>query len=309
MNEGQILVEKAGARLDLFLSQQVPDFSRSQWKADILAGRVWVNEASAKPNLRLKTSDKIVWEIPPPSDDTPRAESIPLEIIFEDEAVLVLNKPAGLVVHPGAGNESGTLVNALLFHDAVFKNLERAGIVHRLDKDTSGLLVVAKTMDAMEALQRQFKERETRKEYLALVWGRPPEKIRIENFIGRHPVRRQKMAVLKEGGKKAISTIEKVEQFAATALVQVGIETGRTHQIRVHLASIGHPVVGDSLYGRARHGSSAASAKRQMLHARKLEFHHPLSGKRLSFEAPLSDDMQQLLDQQRTEEHGGNNFP
>ena len=305
MNTGQIGVETAGERLDSFLSRSRPELSRSQWKTHILQGDVLVNGAKAKPNLRLKATDQIVWNMAPTSDATPQPEEIPLDILFEDESVLVLNKPAGLVVHPGAGNESGTLVNALLFHDPVFEKVERAGIVHRLDKETSGVLVVAKTEKAMVELQRQFKARETRKEYSALVWGNPPAKIRIENFMGRHPVRRQKMAVLEEGGKKAISVVEMVEQFADVAQVRVRIETGRTHQIRVHLAHIGHPVVGDLLYGRARHKSLAASAKRQMLHARKLAFNHPLTGKSLSFEAPLPHDMRQLLEQLGTDSDAG----
>ncbi|NNJ69926.1 MAG: RluA family pseudouridine synthase, partial [Kiritimatiellales bacterium] len=220
-------------------------------------------------------------------------------ILFEDDAVLVLNKPPGLVVHPAAGNESGTLVNALLFHDAAFQEVERAGIVHRLDKDTSGVMVVAKSAAAQAALQQQFKDRDTEKEYLALVWGTPPPEGRIETLLGRHPVHRKKQAVLSEGGREAISTYRTLEVFDEVALVAVKIETGRTHQIRVHMAHIGHPVAGDALYGRARKHHLPQTPKRQMLHAAKLSFNHPASGKRLSFEAPLFDDMRQLLEQLR----------
>jgi len=174
--------------------------------------------------------------------------------------------------------------------------LERGGIVHRLDKDTSGVMVVAKTEEAMAELQRQFKARETEKEYLALVWGSPPASGRIETLLGRHPVHRQKQAVLKEDGREAISNFETREQFDETALVQVKIETGRTHQIRVHMTHIGHPIVADSTYGRSRKNKLPLKPERQMLHAAKLSFTHPTHGKRLSFEAPLFDDMRQLLE-------------
>ena len=213
----------------------------------------------------------------------------------------MLNKPPGLVVHPAAGNASGTLVNALLFHDPAFGAVERAGIVHRLDKDTSGVMVVAKSEAAMAELQRQFKARETEKEYVALVWGTPPPRSRIETQIGRHPAHRQKMAVLKEGGRNAVSNYELLEQFAETAWVRIRIETGRTHQIRVHMAHLGHPVVGDAVYGRARNRPLPVKPGRQMLHAARLAFNHPASGKRLSFEAPLFDDMRRLLDSLRDE--------
>ena len=191
-------------------------------------------------------------------------------------------------------------MNALLFHDPAFLKVERAGIVHRLDKDTSGVMVVAKSDAALAELQRQFKERETEKEYLAVVWGHPPSNGRIETLIGRHPAHRQKMSVLKEGGRNAISNFHVVEQFEDVALVKVDIETGRTHQIRVHLTHLGHPVAGDSLYGRARQKKLPETPDRQMLHAARLTFTHPGTMKRLSFEAPLFNDMQQLLVRLRT---------
>jgi 23S rRNA pseudouridine1911/1915/1917 synthase len=289
-----------GVRLDAFLAGHEPDVSRSQWSTLIRNGWVKVNGLPCKPNHKLRADEIIEWIVPELTPSEVLPEEIPLDILFEDEHVLVLNKQPGLVVHPAAGHETGTLVNALLFHDAAFTSLERAGIVHRLDKDTSGAMVVAKSGEAMAELQRQFKARETEKQYLALVWGDPPPAGRIESPIGRHPVSRQKMAVLKEGGREAISNFETLERFDETALVRVRIETGRTHQIRVHMAHIGHPVVGDAVYGRRRKGKPPSDPPRQMLHAAKLSFSHPHTGKRLSFEPPLPDDMKNALQELRS---------
>jgi len=295
--DSQIRVEKqTGGRLDAFLAAAMPEVSRSHWKARILDGLVTVNGESCKPNYKLHTDDIVAWTLPPEMPNEVLPENIPLDVLFEDDAVLVVNKPPGLVVHPAVGNESGTLVNALLFHDPAFGKVERAGIVHRLDKDTSGVMVVARSETAWAELQRQFKARETEKEYLALVWGHPPAAGRIENLIGRHPVHRQKMAVLREGGRTAISNFETMELFDETALVRVKIETGRTHQIRVHMAHLGYPVVGDAAYGRSRCHNLPLKPSRQMLHAETLVFTHPVSGKRLSFNAPLFDDMHRLLE-------------
>ncbi|MCK4564776.1 MAG: RluA family pseudouridine synthase [Verrucomicrobia bacterium] len=295
---------QGGLRLDVFLAGAVPEVSRSHWKVLVQNGRVAVNGKTCKPNHKLKAGDEVCWSLPEETPPEALPEDIPLDILFEDDAVLVLNKPPGLVVHPAVGNESGTLVNALLFHDPVFQSVERAGIVHRLDKDTTGVMVVAKTDAAMAELQRQFKARETDKEYLALVWGAPPQSGRIETRIGRHPVHRQKMAVLQEGGRKAVSNFQALETFAETTLVQVGIETGRTHQIRVHMAHLGHPIVGDAVYGRARKNKLPVAVDRQMLHAAKLGFTHPCSGKRLSFEASLPNDMYRLLENLRNGNNG-----
>jgi len=289
-------VDAGGQRLDVFLAGAVPEVSRSHWKALIQDGLVQVNGTACKPNHKLRAGDEVCWALPEEAPAEPQPEDIPLDILFEDDVVLVLNKPPGRVVHPAVGNESGTLLNALLFHDPGFQSLARAGIVHRLDKDTSGVMVVAKSETARAELQRQFKARETKKEYLALVWGHPPPSGRIETLIGRHPKHRQKMAVLEEGGRAAVSNFQILEQFADAALVQVGIETGRTHQIRVHLAHLGHPVVGDAVYGRARKNKLPLAPGRQMLHAARLEFTHPSTGKRLSFKTPLFDDMHRLLE-------------
>ena len=301
--EDEITVEGGarGVRLDAFMAEQVPDVSRSQWKLLILQSAVTLNGAPAKPNQKVCSGDRVAWTLPEESSEEPLPENIPLEILYEDEFLLALNKPPGLVVHPAAGNESGTLVNALLFYDPVFSSVERAGIVHRLDKETSGVMVVAKTEKVMVELQRQFKARETEKEYLALVWGAPPLKGRIETQMGRHPTQRQKMAVLNEGGRHAISNYTLLEQFATTALMRVKIETGRTHQIRVHMTHLGHPILGDSVYGRARKPRLPILPARQMLHAERLALNHPDSGKRLFFEAPLFDDMNLLLEALRNE--------
>ncbi|VGO22735.1 RluA family pseudouridine synthase [Pontiella sulfatireligans] len=293
----KITVEPCRAgRLDAFLAEAVPEVSRSFWKTLIQGGRVTLNGGACKPNQKLKTGDELCWTLPEEGPSEPQPEEIPLNILFEDDALLVLNKPPGLVVHPAVGNSTGTLLHGLLFYDPVFQTLERAGIVHRLDKDTSGVMVVAKSAKALEELRRQFKARETEKEYLALVWGRPPESGRIETLLGRHPRHRKKQAVLEEGGREAVSNFKTLETFKEVTLVQVKIETGRTHQIRVHMAHLGHPVVGDSVYGRARKHNLPMMPERQMLHAAKLGIAHPGSGKRLSFEAPLFDDMHQLLE-------------
>jgi len=296
--KGHITVEAAqrGIRLDAFLAEQMPELSRSHWKTLIQEGGVSVNGAASKPNHKMQSGDLVEWMVPEAAPSSLLPEEIPLEILYEDSAVLVLNKEAGLVVHPAVGNETGTLVNALLFHDPLFAALDRAGVVHRLDKDTSGVMVVAKSEAAMAELQRQFKARETEKEYLALVWGEPPQRGCIETAMGRHPVHRQKMAVLREGGREAITNYETLEQFEGIALVRVKIETGRTHQIRVHMAHIGNPIVADAVYGRARRHNLPVQPRRQMLHAARLAFNHPESGKRLSFEAPLFDDMRSLLE-------------
>jgi len=301
------VVEMGGMRLDLFLAEVSSELSRSFAKQLILKKIVLVNGLASKPNYHLKRGDVVTWSIPPAPPCEPQPESIALDILHEEDSFLVLNKSPGMVVHPAPGHETGTLVNALLFHDPCFKAVERAGIVHRLDKDTSGALVVAKTPAARIELQRQFKARETQKEYWALVWGKPPKNGRIENRMGRHPANRKKMAVLKEGGRIAISTFEMIEDFEKMSLLKVCIETGRTHQIRVHLTHLGFPIVGDSVYGRARKFNGILP-QRQMLHAHKIGFAHPSTKKELLFNAPLSYDMDRFLNALREGESRGNNI-
>ncbi len=265
---------------------------------------------ASRASLRLKPGQRVEVEIPAPEMAEPAAEAIPLAIVFEDARLLVLDKPAGLVVHPGAGSASGTLVNALLHHIRDLSGIGgvlRPGIVHRLDRGTSGLLVVAKDDEAHRALARQFAGRSVEKEYLALVLGVPQRKQgRIEAPIGRHPVHRQRMSI-REGGRSARSDYQVVEGLDGAALVRVRIYTGRTHQIRVHLASIGHPIAGDASYGgtrtppsrRAASREALASLRRPALHAARLAFEHPASAERLRFESPLPSDIEGVLERLR----------
>ncbi len=290
-------VEESGKRLDAWLAEEQPEHSRARWKTLIKEKRVTVNGEPVKPNFKLRAGDKVQWIIPKPVSTDVLAEDIPLEILYEDEHLMVINKPAGLVVHPAAGNENGTLVNALLHHCIDLAGIGgeiRPGIVHRLDKDTSGVMVVAKTEAALNELARQFKARETEKEYLAIVRGIPtPSRGTVRTTIGRHPIHRKKMAVDVRTGRRAVSNYQVVEAFDRAALLRVRIETGRTHQIRVHMAHLKHPVLGDKLYGRPR--TSGPKPARQMLHAAKLSFAHPNTGERMHLAAPLPEDMENML--------------
>lgn len=295
------VADKPETRLDTWLAEAVPEHSRSRWQALIKEGRVTVNGAPCKANLKIRAGDRAEWTIPEAVPAEPQAEDISLNVLYEDRNMIVINKPAGLVVHPAVGNETGTLVNALLHHCKDLAGIggeKRPGIVHRLDKDTSGAMVVAKNEKAMNELARQFKERETAKEYLTIVWGVPYGKRgTVETTIGRNPLHRKKMAANVRNGREAVSHYEVLEALGEAALVQVKIETGRTHQIRVHMAHIKNPVIGDTVYGRGR--ASTIKADRQMLHAAKLSLNHPVSGKRMTFEAPLPEDMETLLRQLR----------
>jgi 23S rRNA pseudouridine1911/1915/1917 synthase len=295
----EIVANKNEARLDAWLAESRPEHSRARWQALIKEGRVTLNGSPCKANQKVRPGDRAEWTIPEAVPAAPQAEEIPLDILFEDRQLIVINKPSGLVVHPAAGNETGTLVNALLHHCTDLAGIGgelRPGIVHRLDKETSGVMVIAKSETAMNRLSEQFKEHSTEKEYLTIVRGVPsPSRGTIETTIGRHPVQRKKMAANVRNGREAVSHYEVLERFAEAALVCVRIETGRTHQIRVHLAHIKHPVIGDTVYGRAFH----IKAPRQMLHAARLTLSHPRSGKRMVFEAPLPADMEALLNQLR----------
>jgi 23S rRNA pseudouridine1911/1915/1917 synthase len=296
------IAEQSEARLDTWLAGAVPEHSRSRWQTLIKEGRVTVNGAPCKANQKIHAGDRAEWSVPDPAPAEPQAEDISLNVLYEDRHMIVINKPAGLVVHPAVGNETGTLVNALLHHCTDLTGIGgeiRPGIVHRLDKDTSGVMVVAKNESAMADLSRQFKERDTEKEYLTIVWGVPYGKRgTVETTIGRHPVHRKKMAANVRNGREAVSHFEVLEALGEAALVRIKIETGRTHQIRVHMAHIKHPVIGDTVYGRGR--ASTVTAARQMLHAAKLSLNHPKTGKRLTFKAPLPADMEALLKQLRT---------
>ncbi len=287
-----------GGRLDHFLVRMLPDSSRAKIVAAVRAGFIELNGTAVKAGHRLKGGDSIVGRLSAETanTDTPRAQPVDFTVLYEDDAFLVVAKPPGLVVHPGSGNRDNTLINGLLHRFgelAGVGDIARPGIVHRLDKDTSGVLVVARTAPVHRQLVKAFKERLVDKTYLALVHG-VPEKSQgtVEAPIGRHPVHRQKMAVRPADGRAAVSRWRVRQLFHQASLLEVNIETGRTHQIRVHLAAIGHPVAGDRLYGSNRKNECFP---RQLLHAWRLRFAHPATGQPLAFEAPLPDDFAAAL--------------
>jgi 23S rRNA pseudouridine1911/1915/1917 synthase len=288
-----------GTRLDQWLTTSVPGLSRARWQSLIRQGRVRVDGLLRRPAFDLRGGETVEYEIPEAEPLELRPEDVPLDILMEDTHLIAINKPPGMVVHPAPGHAEGTLVHALLHHCkdlAGIGGVLRPGIVHRLDKDTSGVLVAAKNEAALLALQGMFKRREIRKEYLALVRGVPsPPSGTIDTLIGRSPQYRKKMDVLPDRGKRAISHYEVVRSFGGAALVRVRIETGRTHQIRVHLSHIGHAVVGDPLYGGRRHGL-VLRADRQMLHAAQLGCLHPVTRRPLLLDAPMPADMRALMD-------------
>lgn len=292
--------DDGGGRLDKWLSARSPELSRSRIQALIKSGDVTVDGASVKSHHKLTSGELVAMHIPAAEPVDLVAEDIPLDILHEDDDLIVINKPAGLVVHPAAGHSSGTLVNALLYHCKELPGISgelRPGIVHRLDKDTSGAMVAAKSDVAMAGLSEQFKARLVEKEYLAVVWGVPdPASGRLETPFGRSNGDRKMMSVHTNSDKVAITAYEVEECFPGASLLRVRIETGRTHQIRVHLAHLGHSVVGDRVYGRRRKRELPVPVTRQMLHAEKLAFQHPRAGKRVAFTAPLPDDMRELID-------------
>lgn len=292
--------EDAGLRLDVALARAMPQYSRNRLSQWIRAGRVTVDGRAARPREKVRGGESVVVE-PAPAPETLAhlPQAMALDIVFEDESLLVLNKPAGLVVHPGSGNWQGTLLNALLAHAPGLSALPRAGIVHRLDKDTSGLLVVAKTLAAQTDLVRQLQARTVKRAYLALVHGRVSRGGRIDAPIGRHPVRRTRMAVT-AGGRVAVTHYDVLERFTAATLLACRLETGRTHQIRVHLAALGHPLVGDPAYGRR---SSTIPFPRQALHAEELALRHPRTGKTVTWRADPPADMARLMADLRAAEH------
>jgi 23S rRNA pseudouridine1911/1915/1917 synthase len=296
----------AGARLDRALATLLPDLSRERVKALILSGHVLGpgGKPVSDPALKVKADTAFALEIPEAAPAEAVAQQIDLVIPYEDEHLIVIDKPAGMVVHPAAGNPDGTLVNALLHHCAGqlsgIGGVARPGIVHRIDKDTSGLLVVAKSDAAHEGLARQFKDHSIERRYLAIVNGRPkPPSGTVDTWIGRSDADRKKMAVRREGkGKHAVTHYRTLEPLDRAALVECRLETGRTHQVRVHMAHLGHALVGDPVYSRGGpHKALLAQLgfKRQALHAAKLGFLHPVTSKTLSFESPIADDMQQLF--------------
>lgn len=299
--------EAAGLRLDLWLALRLPDLSRSRVKALVEGGDVLVAGRVQKPSSRLRPGQEVSVRIPEPEAPVPQAQDLPIDVVYEDAHLLVVDKPAGMTVHPGAGRAAGTLVNALLHHVKDLSGIGgvlRPGIVHRLDKGTSGLLVVAKDDATHRALAEQFAARRVEKEYRAVVLGVPRKREgEISAAIGRDPRHRKKMSVRARRSREA-KTLYRVEQaLDGAALLRVRILTGRTHQIRVHLASLGHPVAGDSTYGggrtppsrRSRSRVALQALARPALHAARLAFQHPVTGQRLAFESPLPQDLRALL--------------
>jgi len=298
----ELEVQEGGFRLDRFLADHVPDLSRSAAQGLIDDGQITVNGGPAKASYKVRQGDAVVVCRPAAHVTDPVAEAIPLHIVYEDAWLLVVDKAAGMVVHPAPGHTGGTLVNAVLAHcpGLAASGDDRPGIVHRLDRDTSGLIVVAKTEEVRRALQQQFKDHQVRKVYQALLEGHlQPERGRIEAPLGRDPHHRQRIAVI-PSGREAITAYRVLEYLSRSSrdageytLVEAEPETGRTHQIRVHLASIGHPVVRDAAYGRRR---TSLPLARQFLHACRLELQHPLTGQRLEFEASLPSDLRAVLE-------------
>ena len=300
----EVSEELDGKRFDQIAAQLFPDYSRARLQLWIKSGELTVNGEQHKPRDKLQTADLLALQAEVEDQERWEAEDIPLDVIYEDETILVVNKPAGLVVHPAAGHASGTLLNALLAHDSDFASVPRAGIVHRLDKDTSGLMVVAKTLLAQNHLVNQLQARTVSREYEAVVFGNMTGGGRVEADIGRHPKQRKKMAVVTLGGKEAITHYRLLKRFGNHCHIKCMLETGRTHQIRVHMAHIKHALVGDAMYaGRPRIPKAASEALinglrgfgRQALHARRLALIHPVTGEEVSWEVDLPQDFVDLL--------------
>lgn len=295
-----VAVEEGGKRLDKVVRDRVPDLSRTQGQRLIEVGQVTVCGRSRKPSYRVEPGEEVTVLLPV-EDPHPSLspEHIPLDIVYEDEQLLVVNKPAGLVVHPGPGHPDGTLVNALLFHYPTIEDVGppgRLGIVHRLDKETSGVLVVAKNQETLESLQDLFRNREVEKTYLALVNGQvEPDEGIIEVPIGRDPTDRQKMAAL-SGGKYSRTRFRVVRWYRRHTLLDAHPYTGRTHQVRVHLSWLGYPVVGDTVYGRRR---QPLLEERHFLHASDLTLTHPVTNQKMTFAAPIPQELQDVLDRLR----------
>jgi 23S rRNA pseudouridine1911/1915/1917 synthase len=303
IHELELPTEAAGQRFDVVLATLLPQYSRARLQRWISAGAVLLAGRAVLPRQRLAGGERVRVQAEFTPDERVGPESIALRVVFEDEALLVIDKPAGLVVHPGAGNKAHTLQNALLAHDPALSLVARAGLIHRLDKDTSGLLVVARTPEAHTALVMKLQAREIQRGYLALVLGLPTAGGSIDQPIGRHRTVRTRMAVRRDG-REAVTHYRIEERFRAHTLLRVQLETGRTHQIRVHLAHVGLPIVGDGTYGGRRRQVAGADEelraalelfRRQALHAQRLAFDHPITGRHHTFEAPVPADLRSLL--------------
>jgi len=312
-----IPIDCSGMRLDLALQKLMPSHSRSRLQTWIKAEHVTLNGQVAHAKAKVWAGDKVqVIEQANPQTNAFQAESIPLHIVYEDEAIIVINKPAGMVVHPAAGNWSGTLLNALLYHAPELSQLPRAGIVHRLDKDTSGLLVIAKTLAAQTDLVRQLQSRSVKREYRTIVWGQIWTNGKVDQPIGRHPTQRTRMAINKMG-KPAVTHYEILERFGVHTYLRCMLETGRTHQIRVHMQFLKAPIVGDPVYGyrgivptklmSSELSEAVQHFPRQALHAIKLGLVHPISKSAMEWQIELAEDMKYLLDLMRTDQPAGQN--
>lgn len=288
----------SGERLDVFLTEQNQDFSRSHVQKLIADGKVMVNGQQRKANFKLTAGDEITLEIPEAVEAEILPEDIPLDILYEDKDIIVINKARGMVVHPAAGVFSGTLVNALMHHCTDLSGINgelRPGIVHRLDKDTSGVMVAVKSDKAHLSLAQQIKDKTAHRIYQAIVYGNIKEEAGIiKGDIGRHPVDRKKMAIVQDG-KSAVTHFKVLERFGEYTLVECALETGRTHQIRVHMTHIGHPLVGDPKYGTNGKRKDNFSIQGQALHSMSLELDHPVTGERMTFNTELPEDMQKIL--------------
>jgi len=302
--EVRVNVEHEGLRLDRVLAGEIAGYSRSQIQRLIENGHVTLPRVkSAKANTTVRNGDVITVDLPEPVAATPSAEALPLDIVYEDSDVIVINKPAGMVVHPAAGHEEGTLVNALLHHVKDLSGIggeRRPGIVHRLDKGTSGVMVVAKHDVAHHELARQFHDREVQKVYVALAWGLVQQRKRIDLPIGRDPVHREKISTRARRARAAVTRVVWARHVPGMSLLRVAIATGRTHQIRVHLSAIGHPIVGDALYGGVHrrmpnHLRAVQQLTRPFLHAERLAFVQPRTGEALDFTVPLPDDLRSVV--------------
>jgi len=305
----QVTAKDQGRRLDQFLAETNLHLSRSQAKNLIEKHHILLNQKPAKPSAHIKTGDLVSGTLPEPKPLSLNPEPLPLTILYEDSSIIVVDKASGMVVHPAYGNPSGTLVNALLHHCkdlAGINGVLRPGIVHRLDKDTSGVMVAAKDDEAFQHLTKQFKNRTVDKVYLAIVYGKfNKDEGLIDSSIGRHPSQRKRMSTRTKRGRSAITRWRKIEEFNNCTLLEIFPQTGRTHQIRVHLSSIGHPVLGDPLYGRKGRPETihdpglkecVKKLNRQALHAQRLEFIHPRTGDRVQFTSPIPRDMGEVLE-------------
>jgi 23S rRNA pseudouridine1911/1915/1917 synthase len=308
--EAVVPKELYGERVDVVLAKLFPEHSRSQLTQWLKQGAITLDREPSKPKDKVQGGEFVKLKVTLETAEHPLAEDIPLNIVYEDEHLLVINKPSGLIVHPGAGNPQHTLVNALLHYNSSLQSLPRAGIIHRLDKDTTGLLLVAKSLPSHTALVRMMQEREIHRRYITLVYGNVISGKRVETFYGRHPHNRLKMAV-SQTGKEAITDFFVKARYQQFTLLEVELLTGRTHQIRVHMAYVNHPVVGDPLYaGRTRFPQGISPQlreqlqkfKRQALHAYGLEFAHPFTEDILTLSAALPDDFQSLLKVIETDE-------